>query len=105
MHHSVRAATRIAVLVALAAIITPAGAVVPNPTVTGPIPINAPPGDPSHDYPQLATQVDIASEGITHLQIKWSANKSACRQSSITRHEGLLSMCSAELPMECILHE
>lgn len=25
-------------------------AVVPNPTVTGPIPENAPPGDPSHDY-------------------------------------------------------
>jgi len=28
----------------------PARAVVPNPTVTGPIPENAPPGDPSHDY-------------------------------------------------------
>jgi hypothetical protein len=27
-----------------------AQAVVPNPTVTGPIPENAPPGDPSHDY-------------------------------------------------------
>jgi Alpha/beta hydrolase domain len=60
---SVRAATRIAVLVALTAIIAPAGAAVPNPTVTGPIPVNAPPGDPSHDYPQLATQVDIASQG------------------------------------------
>jgi hypothetical protein len=31
--------------------------------MTGPIPVNAPPGDPSHDYPQLATQVDIASQG------------------------------------------
>jgi hypothetical protein len=27
-----------------------AGAAVPNPVVTGPIPQNAPPGDPSHDY-------------------------------------------------------
>jgi hypothetical protein len=34
----------------LAWIATPAWAVVPNPTVTGPIPENVAPGDPSHDY-------------------------------------------------------
>ena len=37
-----------------------AGAGVPNPTVTGPIPANVKPGDPSHDYPQLATSLDLA---------------------------------------------
>lgn len=37
----------VALLLAVAA--APAAAV-PNPTVTGPIPQNAPPGDPSHDY-------------------------------------------------------
>jgi hypothetical protein len=63
MRRSVRAATRFAALVSLALIATPAIASVPNPTVTGPIPVNAPPGDPSRDYPQLATQVDIASHG------------------------------------------
>jgi hypothetical protein len=41
----------------------PSLAVVPNPTVTGPIPPNATPGDPSHDYPFLATDVDLASYG------------------------------------------
>lgn len=43
--------------------ILPAGANVPNPTVTGPIPVNVPLGDPSHDYPQFATQLDLASYG------------------------------------------
>src|SRR5215467_16122430 len=33
---------------------------VPNPTITGPIPANVKPGDPSHDYPQLATSLDLA---------------------------------------------
>ncbi|MFL6624321.1 MAG: alpha/beta hydrolase domain-containing protein [Sulfurifustis sp.] len=36
---------------------------VPNPTVSGPIPVNVPLGDPSHDYPQLATQADLAGNG------------------------------------------
>ena len=36
-----------------------AGAGVPNPTITGPIPANAPPGDSSHDYPQTATSLDL----------------------------------------------
>ena len=29
----------------------PGAGAVPNPTVTGPIPVHATPGDPSHDYP------------------------------------------------------
>src|SRR5215467_15669505 len=44
----------------LAVAVSPAGAEVPAPIVTGPIPANAPPGDPSHDYPQLATSLDLA---------------------------------------------
>ena len=32
---------------------------VPVPVVSGPIPANAPPGNPSHDYPQTATSLDL----------------------------------------------
>ena len=38
----------------------PAGAV-PNPTVIGPIPPNAPPGDPSHDYPFFSFAPQLAA--------------------------------------------
>jgi hypothetical protein len=34
---------------------------VPNPTVTGPIPVNAPPGDPSHDYPFFSFAPQLAA--------------------------------------------
>ncbi len=36
---------------------------VPNPTVTGPIPPMAAPGDPSHQYPFFSTTVDLAGAG------------------------------------------
>ncbi len=36
---------------------------VPRPMVTGPIPVSAVPGDPSHLYPFLSTTVDLASHG------------------------------------------
>ncbi|MFL6663335.1 MAG: alpha/beta hydrolase domain-containing protein [Rhizobacter sp.] len=36
---------------------------VPAATVSGPIKVNVPLGDPSHDYPQLATQADLAANG------------------------------------------
>ncbi|RJQ74410.1 MAG: hypothetical protein C4519_16950 [Desulfobacteraceae bacterium] len=38
-----------------------AAADVSNPTVTGPIPVSVPLGDASHDYPQMATQLDLAA--------------------------------------------
>ena len=41
----------------------PAMADVANPILTGPIPVTVPLGDPSHDYPQMATQLDLASYG------------------------------------------
>ena len=36
---------------------------VPNPTVIGPVPATAAPGDPSHGYPFLATEIDLARHG------------------------------------------
>ncbi len=49
---------------ALAAAAQAAGAgVVPNPTVTGPIRAAATPGDPSHEYPFFAANVDLAGHG------------------------------------------
>src|SRR5436190_22821527 len=36
-----------------------ATASVPVPVVSGPISANAPPGNPSHDYPQTATSLDL----------------------------------------------
>jgi hypothetical protein len=36
---------------------------VPNPTVIGPIPVTVPLGDPSHNYPYLATAIDLARQG------------------------------------------
>lgn len=40
-----------------------AEAAVPNPAITGPIPATVTPGDPSRDYPFLATDVDLAQCG------------------------------------------
>jgi hypothetical protein len=48
---------------ALAFFATASIAAVPNPVVTGPIPATVAPGDPAHDYPFFATNVDLASAG------------------------------------------
>jgi hypothetical protein len=72
---SVRAAALgVACLLAcsLAVAVSPAGAEVPDPFVTGPIPANAPPGDPSHDYPLLATALDLASLGYVEEEYFFS---------------------------------
>ncbi len=47
---------------------------VPNPTVTGPIPANVPPGDPSHDYPFFSTSdyLDLAAEGYIEEEFFFS---------------------------------
>ncbi len=50
-------------LVGLCFLSTPASAAVSNPSVIGPIPVNVPLGDPSHNYPYLATAIDLASQG------------------------------------------
>src|SRR2546425_7370026 len=49
-----------------------AAAAVPSPTVTGPIPANVAPGDPSHDYPQVATPLDLASLGYVEEEYFFS---------------------------------
>ena len=56
----------------LAVAVSPAGAAAPDPIVTGPIPANAPPGDPSHDYPLLATALDLASVGYVEEEYFFS---------------------------------
>jgi hypothetical protein len=58
----IRRGCPLALLLTLAVALWPgvATAGVPIPVVTGPIPANVPPGDPSHDYPQLATSLDLA---------------------------------------------
>jgi Alpha/beta hydrolase domain len=47
----------------------PVGAV-PNPTVTGPIPANAPPGDPSHDYPFFSFAPQLAALKGPHRYVE-----------------------------------
>src|SRR5215471_13073820 len=56
-------------------LITEAG--VPNPTITGPIPATVTPGDPSRDYPFLATDVDLAQYGYVEQEyfIQGTANQ------------------------------
>ncbi|MBO0835821.1 MAG: hypothetical protein J2P28_09910 [Actinobacteria bacterium] len=83
---SFRAAARLAGLIAAMAIIAPAIADVTNPIVTGPIAAKAPPGDPSHDYPQLATQVDIASQG--YVEEEYFFEGTATRYSTPTLATG-----------------
>jgi len=45
-----------------------AGAAVPNPTITGPIPSTVPLGDPSRDYPFFATDVNLAQYGYVEQE-------------------------------------
>jgi alpha/beta hydrolase family protein len=61
-----RTATRVTLALGtllLLAFATVAGAAIPNPTVTGPIPVTAKAGDPSHNYIFISTSLDIASRG------------------------------------------
>jgi hypothetical protein len=50
------------------------GVNVANPTVMGPIPVVTPPGSASHDYPQLATQANLASNGYVEEEYFFSGN-------------------------------
>jgi hypothetical protein len=43
---------------------------VPNPTVTGPIPANATPGDPSHDYPFFSFGPQLAAVKGPHHYVE-----------------------------------
>ena len=50
---------------------------VPSPTVTGPIPATARPGDPSHDYPFFATDQNLRAYGYVEEEyfVEGSANR------------------------------
>jgi hypothetical protein len=50
---------------------------VPNPLVTGPIPVNAAPGDPSHDYVFFTPEFDLAEYGYVEEEffIEGQANR------------------------------
>jgi len=52
-------------------------AAVPNPTVTGPIPARATPGDPSHDYPFFSTNVNLSTYGFVEAEffLEGTANR------------------------------
>jgi hypothetical protein len=53
--HALVAAAAVSAALGLTA--NPVSGEVPNPTVTGPIPQNAPPGDPSHDYTFFTSEI------------------------------------------------
>jgi hypothetical protein len=53
-------------ILSLAALVRAAS--VPNPKVIGPIPANAEPGHPSHDYPFFSTTADLASYGYIEAE-------------------------------------
>ncbi len=61
----------------LCALPTMAGAAIPDPTVSGPIPATAPPGDPSHNYMFFSTNMDIASRGYVEEEffVEGTANQ------------------------------
>ncbi len=52
-------------------------AAVPNPTVTGPVPVNAAPGSPSRDYPFLSTMHNLAAVGYVEEEffVEGTANR------------------------------
>jgi hypothetical protein len=56
---------------------TLAAELVPNPVVTGPIAATAPPGDPSHGYPFIASHLDLAQQGYVDEEyfIEGTANR------------------------------
>ncbi len=61
MHRSFKLTLGLCVIVTL---VSAAGAAIPNPTVSGPIPLTSPIGDAAHGYPFFATNLDIASRGL-----------------------------------------
>jgi hypothetical protein len=73
-----RLGSGIALVIALAlGALAPPAAAIPNPTVTGPIPATAPPGDPSRNYPFFATNHDLARWGYVEEEffIEGTANR------------------------------
>src|SRR5215468_6425998 len=69
MPHTKPAVVVLTVLGWSLSMVTPVGAV-PNPTVTGPIPASAQPGDPSHDYPFFSFAPQLAALKGPHTYVE-----------------------------------
>jgi hypothetical protein len=74
---------------ALAAVAMPATAAVPNPTVTGPIAATVAPGDPSHDYPFFATNIDLAAVGYVEQEFFVSGTANRYNTPTLTLTNGI----------------
>ena len=71
---------------------TPAASdTVPNPTVIGPIPVNVPPGDPSHDYTFFTPVEDLSSYG--YVQEEFFIEGTACRYTTPPLETGEIIDC------------
>jgi hypothetical protein len=64
---------------------------VPNPTVIGPIPVNAPPGDPYHDYTFFTPIEDLSSYG--YVQEEFFIEGTACRYNTPSLQTGSVIDC------------
>lgn len=72
MRYRIGLAFSLSLVLALAG--TAVMAQVPNPTVTGPIPATASPGDPSHNYPFFSTPVDLEKLGYVEEEFFFSGS-------------------------------
>src|SRR5258708_33336949 len=59
---------------------------VPNPIVSGPIAVHAAPGDPSHDYPQLASPLNLAK--FSYVEEEFFFERTAPRNNTPTLATG-----------------
>jgi hypothetical protein len=84
------AAASAAVLLALSPSLAGAALPVPLPTVDGPIPAVAP-GDPSRNYPFIATSIDLASRG--YVEEEFFISGTACRYSGVGLATGTIRDC------------
>jgi len=79
-----------AALVGAPATATAALPVVPQPTVEGPIPSVAP-GDPSRNYPFLATGIDLAARG--YVEQEFFISGTACRYAGVGLTSATITNC------------
>jgi hypothetical protein len=62
---------------------------VPNPTVVGPIPATVAPGNPAHDYPFFATNLDLASQGYVEEEYFVSGTANRYNTPTLTTTNGI----------------
>jgi hypothetical protein len=84
------AAASAAVLLALSPSLAGAALPVPLPTVEGPVPAVTP-GDPSRNYPFIATSIDLASRG--YVEEEFFISGTACRYGGVGLATGTIRDC------------